>query len=321
MMANQRRYPINQSPLYLLKSKKRLADILGLSIVDIRYLSKADQDNYNLFTINKDSPKPRNIQHPKPKLAKVHKLICSLLMRIETPGYLHSAIKGRSYITNASEHIGADSMVKIDVKKFYESAEREAVFRFFFFTMRESSDVANILANILTFDGHLSTGSSVSPILSFWAYKQMFDEINDLVDSNGLRVTLYVDDITVSGKGTTKKIRFEIAKIIHRYGLRAHKLKYYECDSHKTVTGVIIKPDGLHLPNKRHKKIKDDHVSYMKESDLGEKTNISNRLIGRLYEAGQIDKNFICKANQLKASKRKSASLNRSSDIPKKNCS
>lgn len=318
-MASQHRYPLNQSPLYSLKSKRRLADILGLNMDDIKTLAKAGQNNYNIFTVNEDSPKPRNIQHPKPKLGKVHKLICSLLMRIETPGYLHSAIKGRSYITNASEHIGTDSMVKIDVKKFYESAERESVFKFFHFTMMESPDVANILADLLTFDGHLSTGSSVSPILSFWAYKKMFDEINDLVDSNGLRVTIYIDDITVSGKGATKKIRFEIAKIIRRYGLRAHKLKYYKSDSPKTVTGVIIKSDGLHLPNKRHKNIKDDHASYKKENNLEKKTSIGNRLIGRLYEAGQIDKNFISKAIQLKASRKKSSFLSESSDISKKN--
>jgi RNA-directed DNA polymerase len=126
----------------------------------------AKKDNYVRF-----QHRGRQIQDPKPLLKKIHARVALLLARIETPDYLHSAIKGRSYITNAATHRELTSTVKLDVKKFYPSARAQAVFHFFLDRLHCARDVAGILTKLLTVDGCLPTGGNASPILSFWAYR------------------------------------------------------------------------------------------------------------------------------------------------------
>src|SRR4051812_29446708 len=86
--------------LHVVSSKADLARRLSTdaSPVTVQQLEAmaADQGNFKLF----DSG-GRAIQEPKRVLQKVHKRIHKLLARVVTPGYLHSARKGSSYLTNA----------------------------------------------------------------------------------------------------------------------------------------------------------------------------------------------------------------------------
>jgi RNA-directed DNA polymerase len=65
--------------------------------------------------------------------------------------------------------------VKVDVRSFFRSVKRSTVLRFFTKQMLCALDVAGMLANLLTVDRQLATGSSASPILSYYAHKPMFD--------------------------------------------------------------------------------------------------------------------------------------------------
>ena len=124
-------------------------------------------DNYFIREQPKASGGTRKIEEPKLRLQAVHGRIHDLLSRIELPAYVHSVRKGRSYITNARDHVGRGELVKIDVEKFYPSVKRAAVFGFFHEEMQCAGDVAGLLARLLTIDGHLPTGSKSSPILSY----------------------------------------------------------------------------------------------------------------------------------------------------------
>ena len=48
--------------------------------------------------------------------------------------------------------------------------------------MKCRRDVAGLLADMLTFEAHLPTGSAASPIIAFYAFKPMFDEIEQFRD-------------------------------------------------------------------------------------------------------------------------------------------
>jgi hypothetical protein len=131
----------------------------------------------------------RDIQWPKPTLRRIQKRAADLLGRIETPDFLHSAKKGRSYITNADRHGSSLPSVKIDIRKFFQSVRAPAVFHFFKDKMLCAPDVAGIIARMFTLDKHLPTGGNVSPILSYFAYMDMFAEIDDLAKRSGCVMT------------------------------------------------------------------------------------------------------------------------------------
>ena len=169
--------PIEQSWLYAIDSPRDLARRLSTKkqpvTVDELELLAGDVGNYKVFR----NKKGRIVQEPRARLQQLHRYIHDLLSRIETPDYLHSAVRGRSYITNADAHDANVPSIKIDVRKFFPSVPRYAVFRFFAGPMRCKRDVAGLLANLLTYGGHLPTGGSASPIMAFYAFKEMFDGI------------------------------------------------------------------------------------------------------------------------------------------------
>ena len=71
--------------------------------------------------------------------------------------------------------------------------------------MKCSLDVSVILARICCDKGALPQGSSSSPILSYWAYSEMWDEIHEIAQNAGNIFTLYIDDLSLSGNVVSKK--------------------------------------------------------------------------------------------------------------------
>ena len=287
-------YPIDQCRLYATKSPTDLAVRLGASVDTLQELAK-DKGNYKIYLTDKK----RKIEEPKPKLQRTHARLHAFLSRIVTPDYLHSGIKGRSYLSNAQAHANGEALIKIDVKKFFPSVPRVAIYNFFFRHMRCAGDVAGLLANILTIDGHLPTGSSASTIMSYYAFKEMFDEIESLVAQNGLTMTNYVDDLTISGEAATRKLQHEIRKIIGRHGLKTHKVKYFAARRPKVVTGVVVVGTQVRLPHRRHLLIKQSYQNFLAAPTAEEKLYVLKSLISRVHEAAQIDVTWLPKAKEL----------------------
>ena len=287
----------NQSILYKVTSPQMLADRLLISREELDTLL-ADADPYKRWI---DKKSGRAIQEPRPRLGKVHRRIAMLLARIDTPPYLHSAKKGRSYISNAAAHSVEDGCVKIDVRKFYPSARAQAVYHFFLDRMACDGDVAGMLAKLLTVDGHLPTGSSASPIVSYFAYEDLFDELAVLAEACGCKMTVYVDDIVFTGAGATRRLLFAARKAIGKRHLHGHKTKLFRPGQPRVITGVVVTKNGLRLPNRRQVRIADDQRLF-DDLPLGrEKLILARRLTGRLIEASQVDAGWRVRAQAMAA--------------------
>jgi hypothetical protein len=157
------------------------------------------------------------------------------------------------------------------------------------------------LANLLTFDRHLATGSSASPILSYYAYKDMFDEVAALAARWGAVMTCYVDDIAISGNRVTPSVLHEARKIISRHGLKGHKAKFFSASRTKIITGVALVNGVPKLPNRRHQKISELFERLHSASSPPEKERITVHLLSRLHEAAQIDPTWRARAYNLQA--------------------
>lgn len=298
-MEQRPRHPLNQSCFYKCSSPVRLAEILHISLVHLEKLAAgAADENYKIYQREIGS-KERTIEEPKASLRMVHKRVANLLARIETPDYLHSAIKRRSYLTNASAHLNGSAMVKIDVRSFFQSARRYAVYDFFHRHLQCPVDVATVLSKLLTVNGHLPTGSSSSPIISYYAYKDMFDEIESMSASRGLKMTCYVDDMAISGIATSRKLLAEVRRVVAKHGLTSHKVKFFSPKRPKVVTGVVVKGSQLLLPNRRHLKIAEDYQRYRAAIEPNDRLKVLDRLVSRVCEAAQIDPRFTPKVKML----------------------
>ncbi len=278
------RLPLERCHLYRIGSPNILAQRIGWKREKLEKLAKSAQ--YRVFRLKGSS---RMVEEPPPPLQALHRQMHRYLMRVETPDYLHSHVKGRSYVSNARAHVGSFSMIKIDVKKFFPSVEQGRVAQFFREDLKCAPDVAGLLANLLCHRGRLPTGSASSPIISYYAHRRMFDEIQDIAVRNSLTMTCYVDDITLSGSNASLKCLHEIRKVIMRNGLRAHKAKFFVGTTAKPVTGIMVTMRGLELPFSRWKNIKSDLAAINRSSRREERLRLYPKLVSRLYEAAQID--------------------------------
>jgi hypothetical protein len=278
-----KRYPLQHSPLYRLRGKKKFEEVFGVQWDAVPKL--LDVKHYRVW-INE---KGREIQAPQGWLAHVHTRIGNLLARIELPDYVYSQ-RGRSYVDNANAHRGETPLVKTDISRFYPSVTRQAVFRMLVNEFECAVDVAHKLADICCFkQEHLPTGSSLSGRVAYFAKKRMFDEIANLASDSGCEMTVYVDDVTVSGVSATTTLLGDVREIIRCHGLRTQnrKSKTYASSAAKAVTGAVLVGNEVRLPNARHLKIHQAREA-VKMAAPTDRERAQRVLAGRLQEARQF---------------------------------
>lgn len=276
-------YPIHQSPLFRIRGKGQFGKVLN---VDWDATAKLlPEDNYRVWV----NEKGREIQQPMRWLAQIHNRLGKLLSRIELPDYVYSQ-KGRSYADNARIHVGGVPLIKTDIRSFYPSTSWKMVYQMFVQDFKCAADVSHLLADICCYkQEHLPTGSPLSGRVAFFASKPMFDEISEIASEEDCKMSLYVDDLTISGPGATKNLLGRIRKTISQHGYKTKQAKSitYSSESFKPVTGAIVASDSLRLPNKRHKKIWEARKN-LASANPAEKVQLLRSLRGREQEAKQI---------------------------------
>jgi hypothetical protein len=290
----EKQYELEQSPLYKLSSKRKLAELLQCDVSSLSPSGVAKlTSQYRIFV---ESGTGRFITEPVGDLHPIHKRLLRLFVRISPREYVHSATKKRSYKTNAEKHIGNQNVLKIDIKKFFPSVRFCFIHNFFVNVMRCSPDIGTILAKLCTVQTrrhgvHLPTGSCISPIFSFLANRQLFDRIDELCRQEGCTFTLYVDDVTVSGQNASRALLSKIAVEIHKSGFGYHKIKTYH-DVPAMVTGLIVTNGRLILPHARSQKIREYGAALACSVGGPIREKLLASLVGRLAEAEQIDPTY-----------------------------
>jgi len=289
-------YATDHSPLYELSSHKRMCVLLKCTMADLSVIRRDKGAMYSRFE-TKDRyqsslpallHKSRPVQAPQAVLAKVQARLMELLSRIELPPYLHSARRNCSYKTNAAEHVFGHSVAKIDVKKFYESTRASYIFRYYRDVLKCTPDIAHRLTEITCLEKRLPTGSPLSPIMSFLAYREMFDELYKLAGDMGLKMTVYVDDVVVSGPGKASGFIEPAKGIIGTFGLRAHKFSVIAAGAPIVITGVHQDARGSTVPSGRHRKIRALKEEYKNATSDERRVTYLKALVGQYREAGDF---------------------------------
>lgn len=284
------RYDLDQSPFFRLTSQTKLAKVLWISKRKLEILI----DSENLYTedVFIKSGKSRLLAKPRYDLKKVQKQIEDILKRLKCPDYLHSPKKDRSYISNAKVHANANVVVTLDIQNYFSSTPSRRVYWFFHKKMQCSPDVASILAKLLTFKDHLPTGSPSSPLIAYFAYVDMWDEINAIVENANCKLSLYIDDVTISGQNVSEELIWEVKKKIYSNDLSVNKSKEkrYSGKQPRQVTGVILTAKGeMKLPNRQHLKMYKVRKLLKKTNDPVTKDNLTQKLQGLESQAKQIE--------------------------------
>lgn len=286
--AKSKSHPINQSCLYRVVDPKILAKLLFKSESSLEELADTSR-RYMTWQEDKKSGGKRTIEAPHENLKIVQKRIAEFLQRISPPDYLMAPVKGRSYVSNAAKHLGSRSFCLLDIEDFFPSCTDKKVYWFFHKLMQCSPHVATLLTKITTHNGHLPQGSPCSPILAYFAYKEMWDEVHAVAVAADCKLSIYADDITISGAVVYGKdiwaIKRTLRKHGHKYSLSKER---HIVDKPADITGVIVCHDQLLLPNRQHEKMAQAALEVRNAKTGRERAFAIRKFKGRQAQAQQI---------------------------------
>jgi hypothetical protein len=282
---NNVRYALDQSPLFKLKSRSKLARLLRISLRELHALAAGDA-LYREFDIPKKNGGTRHVENPARPLKLVQAKLARLLARVEPPEFLFCPVKGRCYVTNAAAHRHARVVHCLDIKKFFPSTSQRRVFWFFRKVMLCERDIAGLLARLACYQGHLPTGSPLSPLIAYLAYYDLWQRIATYCARKGYKFTLYIDDVTISGSRVPQRDVWEIRQMIHAFGLRYHKRKSF-VGKPAEITGVIVSSGAVKAPHRQHKKIRLARA-LLSETDGEERAALNARIKGISAQIQQI---------------------------------
>lgn len=283
-------YPLDQCGLSALKSKKQLASRLNRSLSFLQ--SRAgDPTHYREWHEPKRSGGTRLIEAPRPDLKLIQRRIADLLQRVAPPDYLFSPVRGRSYLENAIVHRDAKTIKLLDINDYFGNCLAKSVYAFFHNHLRCEPDVAYLLTGLTCRNGHLPQGSPASPILSFYSAFDMWNAIHEKVDAVGCRMSLYVDDVTISGKTVPEALVFAVKGILHKHGHDYSKRK--EGRKHRRpaeVTGLMVGSGKASVPHRHYKKLLDARLSARTVTDEAERARAKARAASLEHQVQAVAK-------------------------------
>lgn len=243
--------------------KKRIKDLAYTLKIDkdllIKLSSSLDLDERKFYR-NWDEPKTdekkqprfengvaltRPINAPVKKLKEVQsKLLINVLYQIKLPEYFFGGIKKKDAVLNARFHQGNKYFFLTDLKDFYPSVHFTSVEK----ALRKEGfypDVAKLITRLSTKEGAIPQGCPTSSFLASLVIYHSCGDLFEKLKMEGLTVSVYVDDITISSPIDFKNKTIGILDDLRNRGLKINFEKTHYCTFNPKVTGIQVKNNGI----------------------------------------------------------------------------
>jgi hypothetical protein len=220
------------------------------------------------------------------------KILREILEKVEIPQSCTGFVKGRSIITNAQNHVGAKTVVKIDLKNFFNSMKFHhafEVFRGFGYNRPVSGILACICTDWYSKGGrYVPQGAPSSPMIGNLYTLHLDKRLEGLWNKHGFIYSRYADDLTFSSYESKVRVRGLIHatyKIIQDEKLRPNpsKTKVLRKQHKKSVTGITIN-EKINIDRKWMNTFRGEIYRYSKFGTLleeKEKAKVYNQLKGK----------------------------------------
>ncbi|MCU7247997.1 reverse transcriptase family protein [Pseudomonas koreensis] len=199
-----------------ISSIENLCSALSVSLQEIYgALSLSDEEKYTVSQTPKSDGSVRLVYNPHYLLRKIqrriNKRIFSRLSIVQWPDHLFGSVPNqrdqknqsminKDYVSCAAKHCGAKSLLKVDVKDFFDNIHKDIVLDIFENFMKFDRETSELLAEICCFKSHVIQGALTSSYLASLCLYDVEGAVVERLMRKGLVYTRLVDDITVSSK-------------------------------------------------------------------------------------------------------------------------
>jgi RNA-directed DNA polymerase len=247
------------------------------------FLLASDHKNgpYTTHTIPKRNGSERLICAPKKQLKWVQKQILKhIVSKVPPHPAAHGFVNGRSTVTNATPHAGAELLVKFDLKDFFPTVHYFRVMGFFaslgyalgncmFGTDDESNQIAPVLARLCCYTPDpkkwgvavLPQGAPTSPAISNLVCRRLDARLEGLAKANKGTYTRYADDLTFSFKTAEAlnlgRFRWWVDQVCQQEGFTVNQPKFrvIRDSQRQVVTGLVVN-DAPRVPRELRREIR-----------------------------------------------------------------
>ena len=229
-----------------------LARRLEMSLED---LQKASPE-YRTAVIPKSSGGERGLEIPDETTRDLQrKILRRVLSALECHPFACGFERHTSIVDAALPHVGKDVIIKLDVRRFFESTTENRI-RAYFEDIGWASDAADLLVRLTCHNGHLPQGAPTSPRLSNLVNSPMDAGLLHLAKLHDGSYSRYADDITLSfDLRSGRRIRGIIQaarRIARSYGYALHggrKQQVLRQHQQQRVLGLVVNSQ-VALPRK-----------------------------------------------------------------------
>jgi retron-type reverse transcriptase len=249
-----------------LANAAELAAAMGITVNELRFLAFArgtsKVTHYVQFTIPKRSGGVRLISAPMERLKRAqHWILEHMLERQWMHDAAHGFRQGRSIVSNARPHVGADVVINLDLKDFFPTVTYKRV-KGLFRSFGYSESVATVCALLCTeprevtvdVDGEryhvalterfLPQGAPTSPAISNLLCRALDSRLASIAEKLGYQYTRYADDLTFSGprESNPGRLMRRIHWVVEHEGFTVHpdKTRVLRKSRRQEVTGVVV---------------------------------------------------------------------------------
>lgn len=306
------RYEFDASPWVKNLTQRDLATLLGTTKERLEKLID-EKEEYITRREQEIGGKLRQLALPVRKLRGVHEHLKFHLNKIKQPPYFFSPRKGRAQRDNAIAHAAGPEILKLDIKQFYPSTTQEDIFRWAYYQAGMLEDVAGLIAKLVAIDGKMPFGSPISPVLTSLVHRPMFDGIYALCLAHGFVMSLWVDDLAISGANIPGTFVDAVRQIIRTGGFQTHKIQRRTTSRLTVITGVPISQGRVHAPSSVHQRVHAGYEALKTAQSDAERSDIIDRLLSALgtyrYHVGAATADGRAAANRMHALKQRKRKL------------
>jgi RNA-directed DNA polymerase len=225
-----------------LSTIKDLSALLEVPSIELLRFAREIERFYRKKVEAKPSGGERVYFIPNSDLKTVQRCIHrKILRRLPVHDSIHSYRKKRDTITNASVHVGNPILLKLDIKDFFPSIRPKKVYEIFL-KNGCSSSVSRLLTTLTTLQNQLPQGPPTSPGIANQVLAPLAKRIYGVCLQHGLALSIFGDDICVSGSRRAAQVRGLLERIVECEGfsLNLKKSGVRKPGEKKTVTGISV---------------------------------------------------------------------------------
>ena len=282
------------------KELSSLTNDLGVSSKVLYSLSNHISSHYYQTKIPKKNGEYRELSVPDEFLKMVQKRIVeNLLVYEEVSPYATAYRYGGSTVKNAYPHIRKNTILKLDIRHFFDYINYPIIKEKVFYKEKYSESNRILLSILCLYKDALPQGAPTSPIISNIIMKEFDNIVGDWCKEKNIIYTRYCDDMTFSGKFIHTEVICFVKKELKKIGLYLNDSKTVVANKgqKQIVTGIVVN-EKINTPSFYRRKIRQE-LYYCKKFGVSshlkkQKLDIAERdylqkLLGRVNYVLSVD--------------------------------